>query len=166
MDRLSRDRRSQNMAAIRGRNTVPELVVRKILHSLGYRFRLHKAGLPGRPDIVLAKYSAAIFVHGCFWHRHDDPHCDARPPKSNQDYWLPKLERTVQRDAQHRHQLSEMGWRVLVLWECELGDANELAGRLRHFVEGTDGHSAPSPIQAQGRKRPRPRNAFLATQRS
>ena len=109
--------RSRMMAGIQGKNTKPEMIVRKYLHSRGYRFRLHRKDLPGRPDLVLPKYMLAIFVHGCFWHRHT--HCFyAKMPSTRVDFWREKLSKNVERDLVQVAQLIEMGWRVLVIWEC------------------------------------------------
>ena len=115
---LSSVARSRIMQAIRGRDTGPEKRVRTALHSAGLRFRLHSASLPGRPDIVLSKYRAVVFVNGCFWHQH--PGCDsATRPKVNRQYWLPKLRRTIARDKGNMRDLRADGWRVHVVWECE-----------------------------------------------
>jgi DNA mismatch endonuclease (patch repair protein) len=124
--------RSRMMSGIRGRNTKPELVVRRYLHRAGLRYRLHVKSLPGRPDIVLARHRAVVFVHGCFWHRH--PGCRfAYSPKSREDFWRAKLDGNAQRDAVVVEALSRLGWRVFVLWECELGEShlNWLAESLR-----------------------------------
>lgn len=111
--------RSFNMSRIRSKDTRPELLVRRFLHSKGFRYRLHSKHLPGRPDIVLPRYKAAIFVHGCFWHSHGG--CKtAHIPSSNQDYWINKLNRNMARDAEHQQKLQALGWRVLIVWECEL----------------------------------------------
>jgi len=110
--------RSRNMAAIRGRDTKPELVMRRGLHALGFRFRLHRRNLPGRPDLVLAKYRAVIFVNGCFWHGHD---CDLfRWPKTREEFWRRKIGDTVARDEASRAALDKAGWRTGVVWECAL----------------------------------------------
>jgi DNA mismatch endonuclease, patch repair protein len=134
MDHLSPKRRSKNMAAIKGRDTAPELVVRRILHGLGYRYRLHDEGLPGRPDLAFRQRGAVIFVHGCFWHQHKARNCKARLPKSNLVYWLPKLKKNVVRDRQNLRQLSRMGWRTLVVWECEI-NSPDLRKRLVAFLD-------------------------------
>lgn len=111
-------------------NTKPELIVRSLLHSFGLRFRLHRKSLPGSPDIVLSKHHTAIFVHGCFWHRH--PGCKyATTPKTRQEFWIPKFEGNVARDARKEAQLQELGWRVLIVWECETKDLVALSVRLR-----------------------------------
>ena len=129
MDRLTQQHRSWNMSRIRGRHTKPELAVRSLLHRMGYRFRLHVKSLPGTPDIVLPKYNTAIFVHGCFWHRHR--RCRyAYKPKSRHEFWASKFEDNVKRDAEVRADLRSMKWRVVVVWECELRDLDSLANRL------------------------------------
>ena len=110
--------RSRNMAAIKGRHTKPELLIRRALHTAGLRYRLHAKHLPGKPDLVFPRHRAVIFVHGCFWHQH--PGCrEGRLPKSNLAYWLPKLKRNTERDEAALAQLAASGWDVLVLWECE-----------------------------------------------
>lgn len=112
--------RSAQMAKVRGRDTKPEIRVRKALHSAGLRFRLHAKDLPGRPDIVFRSRKIAIFVHGCFWHRHDDPACKlARLPKTRLDFWLPKLDGNHERDARNIVALEAMAWTPLIVWECE-----------------------------------------------
>jgi DNA mismatch endonuclease, patch repair protein len=134
-DKLSPARRSVNMAKIRSRDTKPEMVVRRLLHRAGYRYRLHRRDLPGKPDIIFGPRRKVIFVHGCFWHQHDLQAClDGRRPKSNTDYWHPKLARNVQRDEQHLERLKAAGWEVLVIWECEVRDEEALAQRLTSFV--------------------------------
>jgi DNA mismatch endonuclease, patch repair protein len=118
------------MAAIRGRDTTPELRVRQALHALGYRYRLHRRDLPGKPDLVLPKYRAVIFVHGCFWHMHRCPY--GRPkPATNSSFWEEKRQGNVERDERNRLALEADGWRVFVIWECETRVANRLAERLR-----------------------------------
>ena len=120
-DRLSKATRSRLMSRIRCRDTKPEIIVRKALHCMGFRFRLHDKGLPGKPDIVLPKWKTVIFVHGCFWHQHQSAGCPyVNQPKSNIHYWTPKLKRAVERDKSHMEKLIGNGWKVLVLWECEL----------------------------------------------
>lgn len=133
MDRLTPDQRSENMRRIRGKDSAPELVVRRLLHKLGYRYRLHRKDLPGRPDIVLPPRRKVIFVHGCFWHRHPD--CKfAYNPKSRLDFWSSKFRQNVERDHRAAATLMASGWSVLVVWECETSDAKLLAIRLRAFL--------------------------------
>ena len=125
VDRISKEHRSWNMSRITGKNTTPELVIRKLLHRAGYRFRLHAAELPGKPDIVLPKYQTVIFVNGCYWHRHKG--CsEATIPKTRTDFWLEKFRRTVERDKQKQAELEKLGWNVLTVWECELKTDPEL----------------------------------------
>lgn len=130
--------RSENMRRIRGKDTSPELTVRRLLRDLGFSgYRLHRKDLPGKPDIVYAGRRKVIFVHGCFWHGHD---CKTgiREPKSNREYWLPKVEGNRQRDAAHIADLVSRGWSVLTVWECELGDTGGLAARLVSFLRMAD----------------------------
>lgn len=122
-DKFSREVRSKIMKSIRSKDTSPEKLVRSYLHRAGLRFRLHKTGLPGSPDIVLPKHKTVVFVHGCFWHHHQSPDCPySKKPKSNLDYWLPKLERTMERDRENLRELNSLGWKVGVVWECEIGE--------------------------------------------
>lgn len=128
-DKLSKKRRSWNMSRIRSRDTKPELAVRSALHKLGYRFRLHRRDLPGRPDIVLPKYHVAILVHGCFWHRHLA--CiDCSNPKTRRQYWRPKLLGNEKRDVRNRRLLRRIGWKPIVIWECQTKDAGRLLTKL------------------------------------
>jgi DNA mismatch endonuclease (patch repair protein) len=132
MDRLSPEKRSANMRAVRRKDTAPELAVRRVLHRLGYRYRLHDRTLTGSPDIVFTRRRKALFVHGCFWHGHDCP--AGRPSKSRTDYWGPKIKRNRERDAQALSALTRSGWQCLVVWGCEVADPVELASRLQAFV--------------------------------
>ncbi|WP_421917024.1 very short patch repair endonuclease [Mesorhizobium sp.] len=135
VDTLSTSERSERMARIHGRDTKPEMVVRRLLHGMGYRYRLHRGDLPGKPDIVFGKRKKAIFIHGCFWHRHDDPNCRlARLPKSRLEFWGPKLAANAQRDELKQDALKRLGWNVLVVWECELRQSEQLENKLRQFV--------------------------------
>jgi DNA mismatch endonuclease (patch repair protein) len=135
VDHLSRSRRSANMARILGKDTAPELTVRRMLHAGGYRYRLHNTKLPGRPDIVFRRRSKVIFVHGCFWHQHASASCrHNRRPKSNQPYWDAKLARTIERDHRSVQTLKESGWEVLILWECELAQPRQAYSKLVHFL--------------------------------
>lgn len=129
MDIVSEAQRAYNMSRIRSKNTKPELVVRSMLHRLGYRFTVNgpkNRQLPGRPDIVLPKYKAVIFVHGCFWHAHKG--CKyATIPKTRTEWWKAKLEGNAERDARNQEELKELGWRVVVVWECELKNTDTLS---------------------------------------
>jgi len=125
--------KTEMMRRIKSRDTAPELTVRRLLHSLGYRFRLHRRDLPGSPDVVLPGKKAVIFVHGCFWHHHS---CKlGRTPKGNQEYWVPKLARNVERDRRVRREIRALGWKVLVIWECQVR-ANRVQDRVTRFLEG------------------------------
>jgi DNA mismatch endonuclease, patch repair protein len=125
---------SRRMSAIRKKNTRPEMTVRRLAYELGYRYRLHRADLPGTPDLCFARPQKVIFVHGCFWHQH---HCKLgnKRPQTNQNYWLPKLERNVARDEIAQEKLRELGWDVLTIWECETTDQATLRSRLRGFLD-------------------------------
>jgi len=134
-DKLPPDRRSENMRKIRSKGMLPEMRVRSLVHRMGFRFRLHRKDLPGTPDLVFPSRRKAVFVHGCFWHQHPSSVCKiVRKPKSNLDYWLPKLDRNVQRDKEHRKNLNRMGWKVLVVWECETVDTLKLQKKIRRFL--------------------------------
>jgi len=125
------------MSAIRSKNMKPEMLVRRLVYSLGYRYRLHKKDLPGKPDLVFGPRRKVIFVHGCFWHQHADPDCkDGRLPKSRLEYWIPKLERNTSRDKANLAALEELGWKTLVVWECETKDLEVLQIRISQFLEG------------------------------
>jgi len=133
MDRISEEHRSWNMSRIRDRDTSPEKAVRSLLHRLKYRFRLHRKDLPGRPDIILPRFRVAIFVHGCFWHRHRG--CKyAYFPKSRIEFWGKKFRENIQRDRRAVRYLRKAGWRVLIIWECETWDERMLADRLLKFL--------------------------------
>ena len=124
------------MRRIKSKDTGPEMIVRRLLHKLGYRYRLHAKELPGKPDIVFRKRKKAVFVHGCFWHLHDDPACkDGRSPRSRSEYWGPKLERNVANDRAAQESLAADGWKLLVIWECELKQRDKLEERLVQFLE-------------------------------
>ena len=123
------DQRSRNMSAIKSKNTKPEIAVRKLLHSMGYRFRLHRKDLPGSPDIVLPKYKTVIFVHGCFWHRHEN--CKyASTPKTRQEFWEAKFRENINRDKLNQENLSSKGWKIIIVWECEIKDKDFDLNRL------------------------------------
>lgn len=132
MDTHTPEQRSRNMGRIRSVDTTPELRVRRLLHGLGYRFRVHVKALHGRPDIALTRRRAAVFVHGCYWHGHGCAR--GRPARSNVDYWSPKIERNRARDTAAVAELARQGWRTLVLWECETKNTAELKSRLAAFL--------------------------------
>ena len=121
------------MRAVKTKDTGAEMAVRRLLHSLGYRYRLHRRSLPGTPDVVFPSRRAAIFVHGCFWHQHACPR--GRHPKTRRDYWVPKLQQNRERDRRHQRRLQEMGWRTLVVWECEIPIQTLLVQRIRDFLD-------------------------------
>ncbi|MDE0332847.1 MAG: very short patch repair endonuclease [Nitrospinae bacterium] len=125
--------RSRTMRAVKGHDTGPEMIVRRLAHGMGYRYRLHRKDLPGKPDLVFPAKRKVIFVHGCFWHQHACPR-GARSPKSSRDYWIPKLKRNKERDVQNQRLLREMGWDVLVIWECEMKDRDALKERISAFL--------------------------------
>lgn len=134
MDRFTPEKRSQMMGRIGGRDTSPELIVRGALHGSGYRFRLHRRDLPGTPDIVLPGRKAAIFVNGCFWHRHDFcKYCYS--PKTNVEFWERKFKNNVERDRRAQKELERLGWKVFVIWECETADVPGLTLKLRAYLE-------------------------------
>ena len=129
--------RSRNMAAIRGKDTAPELAIRRILHAMGLRFRLHRKDLPGRPDIVLPKHRTVVFVHGCFWHRHENCR-HTTTPKTRQEFWQTKFAANIERDRRNQTDLQQLGWRVIVIWECELRQHSDLETRLERLFRVID----------------------------
>lgn len=131
-DTRSPQQRSAIMRSVRTEDTGPELVVRRVLHQAGYRFRLHRRDLPGSPDIALPRLSKIIFVHGCFWHGHGCKY--GRPPKSRTEYWMPKLAANKARDRRNRRTLRSLGWSVLVIWQCEMRNPAKLREKLLRFV--------------------------------
>jgi DNA mismatch endonuclease (patch repair protein) len=133
-DVMTSEQRSGCMASIRSKNTRPELIVRSLVHRMGYRFRLHRRELPGKPDLVFVSSRSVIFVHGCFWHQHAGCRF-ASKPATRAEFWSGKFEANVSRDGRVRRKLIEMGWRVLVIWECETRDLVELQKRIRQFLE-------------------------------
>jgi DNA mismatch endonuclease (patch repair protein) len=139
MDEIEqRQRRSALMARIRSKDTAPEMAVRRLVHSLGFRYRLHRKDLPGKPDIVFGPTRKIIEVRGCYWHAHlrYDPHCwEARSAaKSNTAYWGPKMDRNVARDAENLSKLEATGWQVLIIWECQLRDEDRMKARIINFL--------------------------------
>jgi DNA mismatch endonuclease (patch repair protein) len=134
VDKLTPKRRSANMSRIRSRDTSPEMIVRRLAHGMGYRYRLHVATLPGKPDLVFTRLKKIIEVRGCFWHQH--PGCiDSHIPKTRTEYWGPKLRRNRQRDVENLQELKALGFAVLIVWECEASDEKRLTGKLRRFLE-------------------------------
>ena len=133
MDTRTPEQRRRIMQAVKSKDTKPEMIVRRCLHAMGYRYRLHRKDLPGRPDIVFVGRRKAIFVHGCFWHGHG---CSkGQLPKSQLDYWLSKLKQNVRRDRMNIEQLELMGWRALVIWQCQTTDIDALRVQLITFLE-------------------------------
>ena len=127
------EQRSRNMSAIKSKNTKPEIKVRKVLHSMGYRFRLHSKNLPGSPDIVLPKYKTVIFVHGCFWHRHEN--CKyASTPKTRQEFWENKFKANVKRDLEIQEKIKNIGWKYVVIWECEARNIESIEEKIKRFL--------------------------------
>jgi DNA mismatch endonuclease (patch repair protein) len=143
MDKLTVKERSKNMAAVKAKNTKPEILVRKLLFHIGFRYRLNSSKLPGKPDVILKRYKTVIFINGCFWHQHQG--CkDSHYPKTKLDFWIPKLEGNVKRDNLNYQKLSEMGYRVLIIWECELKikkgilvNTQEISLKLAHIKQYT-----------------------------
>lgn len=135
VDTISTSERSRIMSLVKGKNTRPEMLVRRLVHGAGFRYRLHDAKLPGKPDLVFSRKRKVIFVHGCFWHRHEG--CAlARTPKSNKGFWLAKLDGNKARDEGNLRKLHDAGWETLVVWECELRELDTLERRLRAFLTG------------------------------
>lgn len=133
MDRISEEQRSWNMSRIKGKDTKPEIRVRKTLHKMGYRFRLHRKYLPGKPDIVLPKYRTIIFVHGCYWHRHTG--CQyTYTPKTRVRFWTEKFAGNVERDLRNQSMLKDLGWNVGVIWECETADQGLLEKHITDII--------------------------------
>ncbi len=133
MDNLSAERRSANMRAVKARNTRPELIVRRMSHSFGYRFRLHVSCLPGKPDLVFPLRRKVIFVNGCFWHHHHCKH-GQQVPSTNRAFWKQKIAGNTKRDIENLRLLKEEGWRCMTIWECETKSPNKLAARIRRFL--------------------------------
>lgn len=132
-DTLSPEKRSERMSRVRNKDTKPELFVRRLVHALGYRYRLHSDSLPGHPDLVFSARNRVIFVHGCFWHRHQGCALN-RTPKSRPDFWVSKFERNVMRDEANLQRLLDLGWRFLIVWECQARDNDTLRMRITEFL--------------------------------
>lgn len=150
-DVFSKEERSRIMARVKGRDTAPERRVRSMLHRMGCRFRLHRADLPGRPDVALPGRRAAVFVHGCFWHGHAGCRRSARP-SSRRAYWNKKIDGNIARDARDRRALRRLGWRILVVWECELRDPGRLERRLRRFLAEGGARPPAAPAARPARR--------------
>jgi DNA mismatch endonuclease (patch repair protein) len=140
MDTRSPAKRSEIMSLVKSQNTSPELAVRRMLSARGYRYRLHPANLPGRPDIVFPNRRRALFIHGCFWHGHDCP--KGHPPKSRRDYWVPKIAANKLRDARQLGRLRRAGWKAMVIWQCQLKAREKLERRIERFLEASPRASA------------------------
>lgn len=150
VDTVTPAKRSEMMVGIKGKNTKPEILIRKLLHSLGFRFRLHNASLPGRPDIVLMKYKKVVFVQGCFWHGHANCHI-FRLPKSRTDFWRSKISGNKHRDSEKTRSLIEAGWRILYVWECATKGKNKLDEvELAHKLAQALIHDQSSLVQIEG----------------
>lgn len=135
LDPLTPDERSERMSRVRSNNTKPEMIVRQMIFHLGYRYRVHVKDLPGKPDLVFRKRKKVIFVHGCFWHLHD---CNRyKLPATRTEYWLPKLIQNAERDKKNLDLLINNGWKVLVIWECELENERNLSSKITKFLEDT-----------------------------
>jgi DNA mismatch endonuclease (patch repair protein) len=132
-DVFSKEKRSWVMSRVRGKGTSPEIKVRSLTHRLGYRFRLHRKELPGKPDLVFPSRKKVIFVHGCFWHGHDCPR-GKRIPKANSRYWIEKMRKNIERDAKNQVELQSLGWNVLVVWECEMKNLDKVACKINEYL--------------------------------
>jgi len=136
MDVFTREKRSEIMSRVSGRNTKPELAVRSSLHNMGYRFRLHRKDLPGKPDITLPKHKKVIFVHGCFWHGHAG--CPrSKRPTTNQEFWREKLDKNIERDKATVNALKQLGWEIITIWTCEVNDTSNLKIKLLSFLKSS-----------------------------
>ena len=133
-DRITPEARSRNMARVKSRDTKPERIIRRLLHGMGYRFRLHRKDLPGRPDIVLPKHHKIIFAHGCFWHGHPGCRRSVRP-STNQEFWNKKIDANIARDAYNATELERAGWEVLTVWECQTRSEENLRAMLAEFID-------------------------------
>lgn len=146
-DIKTKEERSQNMAAIRSKDTKPEMLVRRFLHAAGYRYRLHYRKLPGCPDLVFTSLHTVIFIHGCFWHGHEN--CKYfRLPKSNEEFWHSKISRNIERDAKVRYELEKQNWNVIVIWECDLKNKSqreEILGKIAKELFNIRNHTCSRP---------------------
>ncbi len=135
-DIFTRQKRSEIMSSVKSKDTKPERLVRSLLHKMGYRFRLHVAGLPGKPDIVLPRHGKVVFVNGCFWHGHKGC-CRGKAPKSNTEFWIEKIGKNVERDTRIYRKLRKDGWQILIVWECQTRNMSKLTSRLATFMQTT-----------------------------
>lgn len=136
MDKISPELRSENMRRIRSKDTKPEIRVRKLIFEMGYRYRLHWKKLPCKPDIIFPGRKKVIFVHGCFWHQHNDRNCNyVHKPKSRLNYWIPKLEKNKQRDIKNQKDIEDIGWKYLVIWECQIYNTEKLKEIIKKFLD-------------------------------
>lgn len=150
MDRINREKRSWNMSRIKGRNTKPEIFLRKLLFARGIRYRLHRKDLPGRPDLVLSKFKAVVFVHGCFWHLHEECR-NSKIPSTRKNFWKKKLEGNRDRDVANRKALLKLGWRVLTVWECSLHACrHDLGPIIDQIIEWLVGNSRLAKTTPEG----------------
>lgn len=148
-DHVSKEKRSSIMRSVRSTDTAPEKIVRSAAHSLGLRFRLHRKDLPGKPDLVFPKWRTVVFVHGCFWHRH--PECPkASTPKSNIRFWKDKFKKNVARDKAVKSQLEALGWRVLIIWQCQVKSVPNATDLLREYFDLDEQHSYTSAVNNVG----------------
>ena len=145
-DVFTKEKRSWIMSRVKGRDTKPEILVRSVVHRMGYRFRVHRRDLPGNPDVVLPRHGKVIFVHGCFWHGHKRCPRSTRPT-TNKGFWNEKLDRNIERDKRFQRKLGSMGWKVLVVWQCETRKPEELLAKLERFLddESTKKYEASRP---------------------
>lgn len=136
MDKISKVRRSANMRKIRSKDTNPEILVRQLIFKEGFRYRLHNKQLPGKPDLTFPIMKKVIFINGCFWHQHTKSDCKfTHTPKSNLEYWLPKLEKTIHRDKKNQSELLKLGYSYLIIWECEIENSNQVLKRIKSFLK-------------------------------
>ncbi len=133
-DVLTKEQRSFNMSQIRGKNTKPEIIVRSIVHGIGFRYSLHKNNLPGKPDIVLSRHKKIIFVHGCFWHMHKCKYGKVKPA-TNTNFWQEKRQGNVERDKRNIKQLKKLGWQILIIWECQTKRPEKIVSKIKEFLE-------------------------------
>lgn len=144
VDVLTKKQRSYNMSQIKGKDTKPEVIVRSIVHKLGYRYALHRTDLPGKPDMVLIRHNKIIFIHGCFWHMHKCKYGKVTP-STNTEFWQTKREGNVTRDKRNLRKLRKEGWKVLTIWECETRNIDKLTNKLKRFLAPTEANKISPP---------------------